>query len=140
MQKNVKDLLTLQASLLVFGNKVRNFHWNMKGHDFFPMHEELGKLYEEGADKVDLVAEKIVMLDGAALGSFKEALEHSMLKEVSGKPVTSKDAFKVLKEDIKTLLNFVGNMQEISYRVQPTLDEVVLFLDLYLWKITKSLE
>lgn len=139
MQENVKDLLTLQASLLVLETKVRNFHWNIKGDDFFPVHEELGKLYEEAADKVDLVAEKIVMLENTAYGSYKEALKNSLLKEESAKPISSKELFKVLQKDLKTILEFIGKMQKISYRAQPILDEIILFLDVWLWKITKSL-
>ncbi|QMT98694.1 DNA starvation/stationary phase protection protein [Mycoplasma tullyi] len=147
MQKNIDDLLTLQASLLVLENKARNFHWSIRGHDFFPIHEELGKLYEETTKKVDLVAEKIVMLNGYTNGSYEMTLEKSLIsKDVSmcvGNSAilpSSKELFKILQNDLKTILEFVGKMENVSFRVQPILDEIILFLDMWLWKVSKSLE
>ncbi|SYV92948.1 Uncharacterised protein, partial [Mycoplasmopsis synoviae] len=76
---------------------------------------------------MDAVAEKVVMFDGLALGSYSEASKASLIKEVKAKNFTSKDAFVELSKDLEKLLDFVSKLKSVDFRVQPVLDEVVLF-------------
>jgi len=39
MKKVIKQLKVIQASSLVMFTKVHNYHWNIKGNQFFPVHE-----------------------------------------------------------------------------------------------------
>ena len=41
---------------------LRNFHWNVKGHGFFVLHSKYEELYNDAAEKVDEVAERILQL------------------------------------------------------------------------------
>ena len=48
------------ADLQVFYSNLRGFHWNVKGHGFFVLHSKYEELYNDAAEKVDEVAERIL--------------------------------------------------------------------------------
>ncbi len=55
--------------------KTQNFHWNYTGADFYPFHLLFEKQYEELAEAVDEIAERI-----RALGFFVEATTDAFKK------------------------------------------------------------
>lgn len=131
--KQVKSLKVLQASLQVFYQKLNNIHWNVKGLEFFEIHEQTDKLYHEMIELIDGVAEKIVMNDGIALGSFKEILEISKINEIESKHFDYLEASKIIEQDLKTLID-VTNSVETSPTIQPLLDEIYMVCDKYKWQ------
>ncbi|WP_416756250.1 Dps family protein [Mycoplasma aquilae ATCC BAA-1896] len=135
---NKQELITLQASLFILQAKIKNFHWNIKGADFFEIHEQLDKLYEDTTEQLDAVAEKLLMLGYNALGSYQEANKYSLIKEIESKDFVSNEIFAFVVNDLNTLLEYIGKMDNISYRVQPLLDEIVIYLDTWHWKFLKS--
>ncbi|MFV8401338.1 Dps family protein [Mycoplasma sp. 005V] len=135
---NKNELITLQASLFILQAKIKNFHWNIKGADFFEIHEQLDKLYDDTTEQLDAVAEKLLMLGYNALGSYQEAAKHSLIKEIESKDFVSSEIFTYVVDDLNTLLEYIGQMDNISYRVQPLLDEIVIYLDTWHWKFLKS--
>lgn len=60
------------ANLHVVSAKLRNFHWNVVGADFFDFHEKTGQLYEEVSMEIDEMAERIKMLGFFPLASIQE--------------------------------------------------------------------
>ncbi|MFV8479638.1 Dps family protein [Mycoplasma sp. T193] len=135
---NKQELITLQASLFILQAKIKNFHWNIKGADFFEIHEQLDKLYEDTTEQLDALAEKLLMLGYNALGSYQEANKYSLIKEIESKDFVSNEIFTYVVNDLNTLLEYIGEMDNISYRVQPLLDEIVIYLDTWHWKFLKS--
>ncbi|MFV8470305.1 Dps family protein [Mycoplasma sp. VS509_3] len=135
---NKQELITLQASLFILQAKIKNFHWNIKGADFFEIHEQLDKLYEDTTEQLDAVAEKLLMLGYNALGSYQEVNKYSLIKEIESKDFVSNEIFTYVVNDLNTLLEYIGEMDNISYRVQPLLDEIVIYLDTWHWKFLKS--
>ncbi len=61
--------------------KTQNFHWNLLGDHFFSLHILFEKQYEEMADAVDEIAERIRALGGVAMGSFSAFQHHSLIPE-----------------------------------------------------------
>lgn len=61
--------------------KVRNYHWNITGSQFFALHAKYEELYTELASDVDEIAEKIRALGVFAPGSMSEFLKLSGIKE-----------------------------------------------------------
>ncbi|MDR1592923.1 MAG: DNA starvation/stationary phase protection protein [Prevotellaceae bacterium] len=80
----VPELGKLLADLQIFYANMRGFHWNIKGKAFFALHAKFEDQYDYLADKVDEVAERILMLDGTPENNFSEYLKISSIKEVSG--------------------------------------------------------
>ena len=64
--------------------KLHNYHWNVKGSDFFTLHEKFEGLYDEAAGYIDDIAERILALGAVPAGSLKEYLEFSTLEEATG--------------------------------------------------------
>ncbi|WP_297904175.1 Dps family protein [uncultured Parabacteroides sp.] len=79
----VVGLKQLLADYQVFYTNLRGFHWNIKGHGFFVLHGKFEELYNDTAEKVDELAERILMLGGEPENRFSEYLKVAHVKEVS---------------------------------------------------------
>jgi starvation-inducible DNA-binding protein len=51
----------------------KHAHWNVKGKDFFQLHELFDTLAEEVLPYVDMIAERITALGGVAQGTLRRA-------------------------------------------------------------------
>ncbi|MEL7341927.1 MAG: DNA starvation/stationary phase protection protein [Bacteroidota bacterium] len=77
----VKQLNELLANYHVHYQKLRNFHWNVKGRDFFELHEKFEELYNEVKLNIDEIAERIRVFGQTPLSTMKDYLETSEIKE-----------------------------------------------------------
>lgn len=64
--------------------RLRNYHWNVVGMSFGPLHALFQDQYEALADDIDEVAERIRMVGGTAPGTMAEFLQHATLAEQPG--------------------------------------------------------
>ena len=81
-EKTVNGLQELLANLQVYYSNLRGFHWNVKGIEFYGLHAKLEEFYDDTAEKVDEVAERILMLGGVPAHNFSEYLKTSTIKEI----------------------------------------------------------
>ncbi len=70
--------------------KTHNFHWNVTGPQFQTLHSMFEKQYEELADAVDLIAERIRALGFPAPASYREFTELTSIHEERGIPNAEK--------------------------------------------------
>ena len=107
IQKLAKSLSGFLADSYVLYVKTQNFHWNIEGEGFYFLHKMLQEQYEDLAEAVDMIAERIRGLQVKSPGTMKEFLELSALKEGQGS-LSDKAMIKALLEDhdgiIKSLL------------------------------------
>ena len=82
--KVVEALQQLLADYQVFYTNLRGFHWNIKGHGFFVLHGKFEDMYNDAAEKVDEIAERLLMLGGTPENKFSEYLKVAKVKEISG--------------------------------------------------------
>ncbi len=80
----VDGLQQLLADYQIFYTNLRDFHWNIKGHGFFTLHEKFENLYSDTAEKVDEIAERILTLGGTPENRFSRYLEKAHVKETTG--------------------------------------------------------
>ncbi|AMD81500.1 neutrophil activating factor NapA (bacterioferritin) [Mycoplasmopsis canis PG 14] len=137
--KEAKDLKYLQANLQIMYQKLSNIHWNIKGLEFFEIHEEVDKLRGDVLNFVDEIAEKIVMKGDLALGSYDEMLKMSTIKELPSKEFDFKEATTVIVEDLTFILTKV-EVLDWSKRVQPIIDELMLSFDKWIWQFSKLIK
>lgn len=71
----------LLADYMVYYQKLRNYHWNVKGKEFFKLHEKFEEAYNEAALFVDSIAERVLALDTRPLSTMAEFVEHADLSE-----------------------------------------------------------
>lgn len=86
MTNLVTTLNQLQADYQVAYQKLRAFHWNVRGPMFFALHAKFEELYTAFALKVDELAERALTLGGKPLPTMAAALEKSRLKEAAQMP------------------------------------------------------
>lgn len=67
----------------VFYQNVRGFHWNVKGNDFFTLHEKFEELYTQLYQNIDDLAERIITIGYQPLHSYSDYLSNSIHKEIT---------------------------------------------------------
>ncbi|MBP7179588.1 MAG: DNA protection during starvation protein [Bacteroidetes bacterium ADurb.BinA261] len=103
--KNVaEELQTLLADFQVFYTNMRGFHWNVKGRGFYQLHELFEKMYDDAAEKIDQIAERILMLGEVPAHNFSHYLKASQIKE-SGVVSDPDEIVKLILESLKILIS-----------------------------------
>jgi starvation-inducible DNA-binding protein len=78
----MKDFLATTYALYL---KTQTAHWNVVGKEFFSLHLLFEKQYEEMADGVDEIAERIRSLGSAVEANFTEFKKRSLIVDGKGK-------------------------------------------------------
>ena len=81
-EKVVNGLAQLLADFQVHYTNLRNLHWNVKGHGFFILHEKYEGLYNDAAEKIDEVAERMLQLGATPEHRFSKYLQLAQVKEL----------------------------------------------------------
>ncbi|RFN57962.1 Dps family protein [Marixanthomonas ophiurae] len=104
-----KELNVLLADYHLYYQKLRNFHWNIVGKNFFDLHEKFEEMYDDAKLKVDEIAERILTLRFQPISNYTDYLEMSNLKE---SPSRTEDAkmVKILLDDHGKILNQMRNV------------------------------
>lgn len=76
----------LLANYQVHYQKLRNYHWNVRGPMFFELHVKFEELYTGAALKVDELAERVLALGAKPLSTLKDQLDAASLSEDHGDP------------------------------------------------------
>ncbi len=100
----VNKLNHLLANLVVEYHKLQNFHWYIKGSDFFTVHAKLEDYYNDINKAVDEVAESILMLEGKPLASLKDFAANASIKEADAQFIKSDIILAEVEKDYSLLL------------------------------------
>jgi len=121
-------------------------HWNVKGSQFFQLHELYDKLATELLDHVDTIAERVTTLGGAAEGTAHMTVGASRLPDFPNGPVGSQESVQALSERYAALaattraaidksddLGDIGT-SDLFTGVSRGLDKALWFLEAHLQK------
>ena len=101
---NIVELLNLLlADLQIHYTNLRSLHWNIQGESFFELHDQFEEMYNGVADKVDEVAERILMLGGVPENKFSVYLKSARIKEVAS-ITESKEAINNILQSVSHLI------------------------------------
>lgn len=108
-EKNLKGSIAMLNTCLADAHiiyfKLRKFHWNVKGDNFMELHKLFESHYEQLAESIDAIAERVSQLGGEAIGTTSEFSKLSTLKEAPGKnPSNNLDMIKELLSDHETII------------------------------------
>jgi starvation-inducible DNA-binding protein len=67
----------LLANFQIYYQNLRGLHWNIKGQSFFELHMKFEELYTDSQEKIDMIAERILTLQGTPLHTFEDYLSES---------------------------------------------------------------
>ena len=90
------------ANNTVLWTKLHNFHWYVKGPNFFSLHAKFEELYNATALAVDDLAERILTIGGEPIAKLTEALEESSIEE-GEYGLEAKQMVKQLTEDFDVI-------------------------------------
>ncbi|CCB87225.1 MULTISPECIES: Dps family protein [Parachlamydia] len=112
-----KSLAQVLADTYILYLKTQNFHWNVVDPRFYSLHKMLEDQYEELAEAVDEIAERIRMLNGKSPATMKEFLELGSLSEAEG-DLSGDEMLQMLIDDHASLIKTIRKKIEESQTLQ----------------------
>ena len=112
----VVELNKLLADYHIYYQKLRNFHWNIAGENFFDLHNQFEELYNDAKIKIDEIAERVLTLRYHPMSNLSEYLEIASIEE-STSANTDQDMVKQILHDHKLLLNQMNEVVKQSDKV-----------------------
>lgn len=76
-----EKLNELLANYQIFYMNVRGYHWNVKGPQFFQLHEKFEEFYTDLLVKVDEVAERILTLGHTPVHAYSDYVKIARIQE-----------------------------------------------------------
>lgn len=108
----------LLANYHIFYINVRGYHWNIRGMDFFELHQKFEDLYTDVALKIDETAERIKTLGETPLHTYSDYLQLSSIaetKNVSEGPQAVKHVLGGLRQLLileREILQLAGDAED----------------------------
>lgn len=97
-----QKLNRLQSDYQVLYQKLRNYHWNVVGRQFFGLHAQFEAMYNEVATHIDEIAERTLALGGKPVTTLAAQLKLASLKEDESSPA-AEIMVANLRADLETL-------------------------------------
>jgi starvation-inducible DNA-binding protein len=134
------------AATLDLKTQTKQAHWNVKGLDFFQLHELFDEMAGELEEYVDMVAERVTALGGLALGTARIAASTSILPEyvldaVDGAEHVAAlaDRFAAYAAHVRQAIDKTGSLgdadtADLYTEISRTIDKRLWFLEAHLIK------
>jgi len=139
--KVVDKLNKLLADYQIFYQNLRALHWNVKGVQFFILHEKYEEYYNEAAETIDEIAERILMIGGKPLHTLASFLEQAELKEAEYN-TEGRKGVEVVLENSRYLLkcfNEILNEAEGDEGTVAMLSDLIASTEKRIWMLESSL-
>ena len=121
----VVEVLNKQvANWTVAFTKLHNFHWYVKGPNFFSLHTKFEELYDEASQYVDDLAERILAVGGNPVATLKESLDISIIEE-AGKGYKAEEMVAELSQDFTNVAKQLDEAIEVASNAE---DDVTCLL------------
>ena len=137
------QLNELVATWSVLYTKLHNYHWYIKGKDFFTLHAKFEEFYNEVTLNLDEVAERILTKGGKPVATLKEHLELSHVQEASGNE-TSEEMVQTIIDDFKKVMKLLKESmnqaaEDGDERTEDMLNATYQSLEKHNWMLTAYL-
>lgn len=141
----IEELNQFLCDLAVFYRKLQNYHWNVKGKDFFIAHSRLEEYYDGINEDIDEVAEHILILGGEPLGSMKDYLEKTKIVEAKNEKISSCEVYNNIQVDYTSLYDCAIQIKEKAdtekdYATSSLMDDYLKKYGKILWMLKQSQE
>ncbi|TCI85424.1 Dps family protein [Tenacibaculum sp. M341] len=108
-----QELNILLANFQVFYQTLRGLHWNIKGKNFFELHAKFEELYLDAQEKIDLIAERVLTLQGTPMHTFKDYTMNATV-EVGENVFKDEEAVALIVRSLSELLKIERGILELS--------------------------
>jgi starvation-inducible DNA-binding protein len=141
----IEKLKSIQADAMAFFVKTHNYHWNVKGMQFFPVHEMTEKIYDKFAEVYDDTAERVLQLGGKPVLTMGQIAQTTNIKEESGSEFDAKYVLEAIKADYEYFVGEFKALAQIADEAQDATtvayaEDMVAGLEKDIWMINQSLQ
>lgn len=119
MNEQLTVLLNKQiANWSVLYVKLHNYHWYVKGPQFFTLHTKFEELYTEAALHVDALAERLLALGGKPVATMSGSLRLATVREAEGEESAEQmvaalvNDFNLIIAELKTGMKYAESVQD----------------------------
>lgn len=145
MEGIVKKLNEFLSDLEMLNVKLQNYHWNVIGKGFFTTHEKLEEYYDEVRDQMDEVAEHILSLGHQPLGTMKDFMENSKIREAKNEQIKSIDIMENVIHDLQELKQKAVQIKQEAedkeyYATSTLMDDYLADYSKKIWMLNAALK
>ncbi|MEE3777393.1 Dps family protein [Campylobacter sp. CX2-4080-23] len=116
MKKVVEQLNQLQADAHSLFVIFHDYHWNVKGLQFFSIHEYTEKEYDELAELFDEMAERAIQIGGKAITKADELLKVAKAPKISKDSYTPIEVIEALKAAFEYLVVEFKKLEDVAQK------------------------
>ena len=145
MEGIVKKLNEFLSDLEMLNVKLQNYHWNVIGKGFFTTHEKLEEYYDEVREQRDEVAEHILSLGHQPLGTMKDFMENSKIREAKNEQIKSIDIMENVIHDLQELKQKAVQIKQEAedkeyYATSTLMDDYLANYSKKIWMLNAALK
>ena len=132
-----KQLKQIQADSHALYVKMHNYHWNIKGMDFFPVHDHTEVIYNNMSAIYDDTAERVLQLGGKPYLTMKELINATKVEDEEKDSFRSKEVVESIIKESNYLLKEFKNLSNLASQADDKTTEA--FADDHVAKLEKDL-
>lgn len=145
MSKVTKNLKQLQADAHALFVKIHNYHWNVKGMDFAPVHLKTEEIYNTMATLYDDAAERVIQLGGKPYLTLDDLAKATNIKTEKNDTFKSKEVVKNIIADYKYLHKLFQELSDDADKANDKTtaafaDDNVAVLEKELWMLDSMIK
>lgn len=108
-----ENLNRIIANYQVFFRKLQNFHWNIKGGDFFEVHEITEGLYKKSLENIDSLAERVRVFNNVPVYKTDDITKIAVIEE-SEHTLSGEMMINEIINDFGILFSFIIDTYEAA--------------------------
>ena len=126
-QRLINFLNQLLSNYFILYVKLHRYHWYIKGTHFFQLHEHFERLYNETAEELDELAERIMMIGGKPLATMSMYLKQGTLEEANADDTESEIISQLIEdfEKVTEEIREIGLSLAFEQEDEPTSDLLI---------------
>lgn len=142
---SIRTLNQCLADTMVLQTQLKAAHWNVKGQNFFQLHELFDEIAEVLQSHADDLAERATALGGQALGTVHIAARQSSIPELPPEVVNGQDLLQRIASHLATHdSNLYQQLEAVSQQddldTADLLNEISREVTKYLWFVEAHLQ
>ena len=140
----VRKLNLLLSNYEMYYQNLRALHWNIKGKLFFMLHAKYEELYNEAAEVIDEIAERVLTLDETPLHTYEDFISNSKINAV--KNVSEADqSLNIVLQNQETLHSVAYEVNDIASEsgdegTVALISEIISSLEKNIWMLKSSMK
>lgn len=100
----LEEVTNLQiANWNMLYTKLHRYHWYVKGPHFFTLHAKFEELYDEAAETIDELAERLLSIGGKPISTLREYIQFATIEE-STDVLTSEEMVQTIINDFSLII------------------------------------